>query len=160
MRIALLAVMLAGPVAAQERVFDASVAEACLESVGVSGAFEDCVGQAAERCMDETDGVQTTAGMSQCLQAEAQWWDTVLNATYGELLAFSKEADAANGAEVPSQETALRDMQRAWIGYRDAKCGFERSQWGRGSGAGPAVAACLMEETAQQARVLKSALPE
>lgn len=160
MRIALLAVMLAGPVAAQERVFDASVAEACLERVGVSDAFEDCIGDAAERCMSESEGGDTTVGMSQCLQAEAQWWDTVLNATYGELLAFSKEADAANGAEVPSQETALRDMQRAWIGYRDAKCGFERSQWDRGSGAGPAVAACLMEETAQQARVLKSALPE
>lgn len=160
MRVALLSLVLASSVAAQEQVFDASVAEACLESVGVSAQFEDCVGQAAEQCMSESEGGDTTVGMSQCLQAEAQWWDTVLNATYGELLAFSKEMDAANGAEVPSQETALRDMQRAWIGYRDAKCGFERSQWGRGSGAGPAVAACLMEETAQQARVLKSALPE
>lgn len=160
MRIALLAVMLAGPVAAQEQVFDASVAEACLESIGVSGAFEQCIGDAAEQCMENSEGGQTTIGMSQCLQAEAQWWDTVLNASFGELLAFSKQMDAANGGGVPSQEAALRDMQRAWIGYRDAKCGFERSQWGRGSGAGPAVAACLMEETAQQTRVLKSALPE
>ena len=160
MRLALVALMLAAPAAAQEQVFDASVAEACLESVGVAGAFEECIGQAAERCMEESEGGQTTVGMSQCLQAEAQWWDTVLNATYGELLAFSKEMDAENGEGVPSQEVALRDMQRAWIGYRDARCGFEQSQWGRGSGAGPAVAACLMQETAQQARVLKSALPE
>lgn len=160
MRLALVAVMLAGPVAAQEQVFDAALAEACLESAGVAGAFEACIGQAAERCMEESEGGQTTVGMGQCLQAEAQWWDTVLNATYGELLAFSKEMDAETGAEGPGQEAALRDMQRAWIAYRDARCGFERSQWGRGSGAGPAVAACMMTETAQQARVLKSALPE
>ena len=39
---------------------------------------------------------------------------------------------------------SLRDMQRAWITFRDAKCDWETVQWGGGTGAGPARLSCLM----------------
>jgi uncharacterized protein YecT (DUF1311 family) len=49
-------------------------------------------------------------------------------------------------------------MQRAWIGYRDAACDYERAQWGGGSGGGPATAGCLMRLTGEQALALEGRL--
>ena len=50
-----------------------------------------------------------------------------------------------------SAEETLRGMQRAWIAYRDAKCEFVRAQWSGGTGQGPAMLSCLMQETGRQA---------
>ena len=50
---------------------------------------------------------------------------------------------------------ALRAMQRAWIGFRDATCDYERSLWGGGTGGGPATAACLMRMTGEQTLYLE-----
>ncbi len=47
-------------------------------------------------------------------------------------------------------------MQRAWIGFRDAKCGYEAAQWGGGTGAGPASVTCHLHETARQMLYLQS----
>ena len=59
--------------------------------------------------------------------------------------------------ELPKQAEALRDMQRAWITFRDAACDYERSQWGGGTGGGPATLACLMRMTGEQALLLGAA---
>ena len=47
-------------------------------------------------------------------------------------------------------------MQRAWIAYRDARCGYEYSLWQGGTGGGPASVACYMEVTGEQALYLES----
>ena len=47
-------------------------------------------------------------------------------------------------------------MQRAWIGWRDATCDYERAQWGGGTGGGPATVACLMRLTGEQALYLET----
>ncbi len=101
----------------------------------------------------------TTVGMIYCLGEELDWWDARLNAAYQERLAQSRDADAGMadiGATAPSQADALRDMQRAWIAYRDASCYYERSRWGGGTGGGPAISACLMHQTGQQALYLET----
>ena len=49
-------------------------------------------------------------------------------------------------------------MQRAWIGYRDAACAYEASQWGGGTGAGPAAVGCMMTLTGRQALALEEKL--
>ena len=69
--------------------------------------------------------------------------------------AADKEVEAV-GAHVPSKAAALRDMQRAWIGWRDAACAYERAQWGGGSGSGPATLECRMQLTGQQALALEA----
>jgi uncharacterized protein YecT (DUF1311 family) len=61
----------------------------------------------------------------------------------------------------PEHAQALRDMQRAWIGFRDATCAFERAYWGGGTGGGGtggglAQVSCLMQMTGEQALYLKA----
>jgi uncharacterized protein YecT (DUF1311 family) len=73
-------------------------------------------------------------------------------------LARARNFDAENGDFAPPSEPALREMQRAWIPFRDARCGFEMSLWGGGTGGGPAYAECLMIVTAEQALYLETAL--
>ena len=147
---------LAGPVAAQDLVFSAAITESCL----ASGEAEACVGEAAVACMEQSDGGQTTVGMGGCLDKELTYWDGQLNAAYRAVMARAKAVDAEMqdlGATVSSQAKALLAMQRAWIVFRDEKCSYERSQWGGGTGGGPATLDCLMQETARQTFYLRDA---
>jgi uncharacterized protein YecT (DUF1311 family) len=140
------------PVAAQELVFDIAPVEACIRA----GGGESCAGQAASACMEMSPGGQTTLGMVGCLDRERAYWDGWLNAVYQQLAVRFSALDAQAPTHAPKQAGALRDMQRAWIGFRDAKCGYEASQWGGGSGAGPASVTCHLHETARQMLYLQS----
>lgn len=155
-RILAVSVVMAGPAAAQELNFDIADTQMCLEAGRDIPDFDanDCVGVSAQACMETTPGGFSTAAMVGCIAEELDFWDAQLNHHYREARAQAREMDAENGAYAPSQEEALRDMQRAWIAFRDAKCGYARSQWGGGTGAGPAGVSCLLHETADQARYL------
>ena len=158
MRTLAIALMFAMPVAADELVFDLDPTTSCVAAQETSHAALLCVGRAANACMEFTPGGYSTVAMGGCFDREFQYRDGALNAAYQEALAEAKARDAENasyGGNAPSLEDALRDMQRAWIPYRDQLCGFERSKWGGGSGGGPAMAACLMSETARQTFLLR-----
>lgn len=141
--------LLATPAAAQDLVFDGSRIAACYSNVFGNEA-RACIGAEAERCMTETPGGTSTAGMSGCLSLEHDWWDARLNAVYAEVRAAARDMDATAGEYAPSQADALVAMQRAWIAFRDERCAYERSWWGGGTGGGPATMACLMQMTAEQ----------
>lgn len=126
-----------------------------LDCISSGQPYDGCVGSSAGACVD-ANGYATVVE-SACFYREAEWWDGRLNALYADVMAQAREMDAENGGGAPSQADALRDMQRAWIAYRDATCSFEASQWGGGTGAGPAYNACLMYETARQAKYLETA---
>ena len=140
------------------------LAETCLAGVSDYMELNACIGLSAERCMEETDGGYSTVGMGGCLDREWEYWDARLNIAYGKAMRAAEAMDAEMadlGASVPSQADALRAMQRAWIPFRDRKCDFARSQWGGGTGGGPASISCLMVTTAQQALYIEgSALGE
>ena len=51
-------------------------------------------------------------------------------------------------------------MQRAWIAWRDAACLYEVSQWGGGTGGGPAGADCMMRLAGEQALALEDRLAQ
>jgi uncharacterized protein YecT (DUF1311 family) len=145
------------PAAAQDLPFSAEPTETCLAS---APSPEGCIGLAADACIDTPDG-STTVGMSYCLGRELEYWDGRLNAAYAELLRLEEAQDAEMkeiGASAPPTAEALRAMQRAWIGWRDAACAYERSQWGGGTGGGPATAGCLMRLTGEQALALEDRL--
>ncbi|WP_339639455.1 lysozyme inhibitor LprI family protein [uncultured Sulfitobacter sp.] len=150
---------LAGPVAAQDITYsDAATAE-CLAGAEEFTDQRNCIGLSSNLCM-EAPGGYTTYGMGGCLDAELSFWDGLLNENYRARMVQSKSADedaALYQPELPSQAEALRDMQRAWITFRDAACDYERSQWGGGTGGGPATLACLMQMTAEQALRLGAA---
>lgn len=142
------------PAAAGDLVFGPEATEACLRS----GQGAACIGASANMCMEVTPGGGSTAGMGGCLDRELQYWDARLNAAYTVAMRRARAVDAEMkdlGSSAPPQAPAMRAMQRAWIGFRDAKCDFVRSEWGGGTGGGPATIACLMEETGRQALFLE-----
>jgi uncharacterized protein YecT (DUF1311 family) len=158
--LALALALLAAPAAAQQQpdpAFDIFPTRDCVEAGG--GAA--CIGRAAESCQTQPGG-ETTVVMSFCFWKELGWWDARLNAVYGRLMeqerAIDAEIAALSGAPPASRADALRAMQRAWILFRDAACDYARSQWGGGTGGGPATHACLMHETARQALRLERTL--
>ena len=156
----LAAAILAGPAAAQEVRFSPAATDACVAQAAAPEAKRSCLGLSAQQCMGETSGGSTTIGMMDCLDQERDYWDARLNAAYKILRAKAKASDADLaewGSSAPGTEPALKQMQRAWITYRDTTCEFERAQWGGGSGGGPAVLSCLMRLTGEQALYLESA---
>ncbi|WP_417727554.1 lysozyme inhibitor LprI family protein [Roseovarius sp.] len=152
MKALLIFLALAVPAKAQELVFDIAPVEACIRA----GGGETCAGKAADLCVDATPGGYTTVGMGACTGRELSHWDGWLNIVYQQLYAKLAAEDAAFQSHAPKQAEALRDMQRAWIGFRDAKCSYEASQWGGGTGAGPASVSCHLQETARQMLYLQS----
>ena len=99
--------------------------------------------------------------MGGCLSREADFWDARLNQVYDGLMRAEQAFDAENaaaGLAVAKAADALQGMQRAWIAFRDAACAYEASQWGGGTGAGPATAECLMRTTAEQSLRLETRL--
>ena len=143
------------PAAAQELVVRPQITQACELAAAERAEFEACIGLAAAACIDETPGGYSTAGMAGCYDRELAWWDDWLNQVYSERRDQARAADRDKPDYAPSQEQALKAMQRAWIAFRDAKCDHARSQWGGGTGGGPATYACLMDETARQAIYLR-----
>jgi len=153
--LALLAAPLTAPLAAQELSFSSLATEACLSSAENAAERAVCAGEAANACMRDTPGGYATVVIGGCFSLELDWWDAKLNAIYQVRLKEAQAFDATIPDYLPSQVEALRAMQRAWIPFRDEKCGFERTQWGGGTGAGPAFLACLMHETADQVLYLE-----
>ncbi|KPQ06545.1 MAG: hypothetical protein HLUCCA12_09685 [Rhodobacteraceae bacterium HLUCCA12] len=134
--------------------------ESCLDQ----GGWRDCIGAAANACMEATEGGYATPVIAGCLSAEHEWWDSELNARYSELQDRARDIDAEPAIEGmpprPSEAEALREMQRAWIAYRDATCRYEELQWWGGTGASGAYIGCLMRLTGEQALTLRSYLAE
>lgn len=153
-----LLVCMALPAGAQDLTFSPAATQACLAAAQDDDARHACVGVSAEACMRDTPGGHSTYGMGGCLSAEADYWDAQLNAAYAEVMAAAQNADAEMaeiGASAISQADTLRAMQQAWITFRDATCDYEYSQWGGGTGGGPAIAGCIMRMTGAQAIYLQ-----
>jgi uncharacterized protein YecT (DUF1311 family) len=159
MRAPLLALaLLAGPAAAQDITYSDNATATCLAEAEEFADKRACIGLSANLCM-EAPGGYSTYGMGGCLDGELTFWDGLLNENYRARMVQAKSADedaAMYQPELPKQAEALRDMQRAWITFRDAACDYERSQWGGGTGGGPATLMCLMRMTGEQALLLGS----
>jgi uncharacterized protein YecT (DUF1311 family) len=94
-------------------------------------------------CMETPEG-QSNVGTADCYRLEAAIWDDLLNENYKSLAADLDE----------EQKAKLREMQRAWIAYRDSTCGFYYTKI-HGTMAVPMTAACTARETARRAVLLK-----
>lgn len=126
----LIALSLARPLLADEAEIEklAAALDACepgQEAACEQGWFERCA---------EASG-WTTQAMVVCSGHAVDYWDRALNRVYGEVM------DRA-----PSElRGAVRDAQRAWITWRDARCGayrfFEGTLWR------PVAVGCVSETT-------------
>ncbi len=147
-----------GSVDAQDLTYSNAGTEACVYAQPGHAAQQACVGVSANACMADSDMGDTTVGMSGCLSYELDYWDARLNTAYRSLMKRAKSQDAEMrelGSSAPSLEQGLREMQRAWIPWRDSTCDFERAQWGGGTGGGPATYSCLLRLTGAQALYLE-----
>lgn len=152
----------AGAAGAQDAVWTPAATEGCLANGQDAAARNVCIGLSAAVCMNTPEG-SSTAGMTHCLGSEAEYWDGRLTAAYEELYAIEVALDAELaeiGATVPSMSEALSAAQDAWLVYRETACAYEVSQWGNGSGAGPAGANCMMSLTGRQSLMLESRLAQ
>ena len=149
------------PAVAQDLVFSMQATDSCLAGMERADQQDMCIGASAQMCMQDTVGGGSTVGMGGCLSAELGQWDARLNETYQRLMAKEKTHDAEMADAsyvVPKKAEPLRDMQRAWISYRDTRCAYVGVQWGGGTGTGPAIVDCTMNMTAQQALFLQNML--
>ncbi len=148
------------PALADDIRFDASLTQRCLGA----GGGRSCIGQAAERCMEESPGGFSTYMSNMCLDAERAWWDGQLNARYRDLRAFEQQGDSEAARDPyaapgrPSGADSLRDMQRAWIAFRDATCDYETVAWHGGTGASGVYLYCQMRMTGEQTIALSDYL--
>jgi uncharacterized protein YecT (DUF1311 family) len=94
-------------------------------------------------CTETPEG-QSNVGTADCYRLEGAIWDDLLNENYKRLAADLDD----------EQKAKLREMQRAWIAYRDSTCGFYYTKI-QGTMAGPMTAACTARETARRAVLLK-----
>lgn len=110
-----------------------------------------CVGRQADACI-QRNGNGPDMVIAVCQENEAAFWDDFLNRNYAELLKLVYIEERMDVGYAPNQlSDAVRDMQRAWIVYRDATCGVDLARAQPfGSAAGPATTACMMRETARQ----------
>lgn len=124
----------------------------CLEaSAGATrrDIAHDCIGIVADPCLEDPEN-QHTHGMAGCARREEAIWDGLLNDWY----AMARDAMPAGVA------TEYRDVQRLWIKWRDAKCGFAHAKFEGGTAGIPASAYCAMETTAERALELRDLVEE
>jgi uncharacterized protein YecT (DUF1311 family) len=115
------------------------ILSSCVDSKPTQTARYACIGLHAERCLVRTES-QTTIGMETCYGAEFRGWDVLLNRAYRELGGQRREE--------------LREVQRAWLSYRDKACRYYAVHYQGGSVARWMGARCMMEETARRAIAL------
>lgn len=96
----------------------------------------------ADPCI-EKDG--SNLGTADCYRIEAVIWDGLLNENYKDLMGVIEEK---------KDQDKLKEMQRAWIAYRETTCDF---YWHKihGSMSVPMTAACQLRENARRALLLK-----
>lgn len=83
-----------------------------------------------------------------CADAEREVEDKRLNRVYQTLMKLEAMDEQARGL--------LRDTQRKWIQYRDARCGFEADAWRGGTGASLLYVGCLTAATKARADELEA----
>lgn len=153
--------MAATPAAAQEVVAksvtksmpeSAPVSEAsitaCLDSASNRTSAQACIGRLAGACQE--GGAGTTLSITDCLAAETRVWDGLLNALWPEVVALARSQDAGRGNGTPASEDRLRAAQRAWIGFRDAECGWAWQRWSEGTIRSIVAGDCQMRRTAER----------
>jgi uncharacterized protein YecT (DUF1311 family) len=122
---------------------DVAAIRACAER------FRENVSEGERRCLfalvaDPCAKSRGGQGPTECYRIEQDIWDELLNENFRTL---REELDE-------DQKEKLRDMQRAWIAYRNSTCEFYYHKI-QGSMATSMTAACLARETARRALLLR-----
>jgi uncharacterized protein YecT (DUF1311 family) len=152
-------VVLAWPAAADPLLTKAQIAkaadqiDACLHkqsnTPGGTGNAGKCIGLVKNKC-DDRISAGGDAAHATCSDDETAAWDVLLNKAWAEL-----PEDLG-----PARFAKLKDIQKQWLAYRDAKCAFLNdpehvSTWGL-----MLEADCRMGETARRTIELREILAD
>jgi uncharacterized protein YecT (DUF1311 family) len=122
---------------------------ACLERVIGQPKLKqmaECIGIVADPCPN-APGANTFTIVA-CHMREQKIWDGYLNQWYGEV--EKRLADDAAAL------TALKDAQRAWIAFRDAKCDYWEKRYAGGTFASVVTGDCMRVETGRRALEMRA----
>lgn len=134
------------------------ILEDCLSDVNTSPATEDtCIGVSVAACL--SDAI-STADILGCIEPELAYWDDRLNASYRALYALYTQQDTEDGFSPVKLAPRLREVQRVWITWRDAKCGLAYDKYRGGTMGRITGADCHLQETAERALELDELLEE
>ncbi|MDO5631432.1 MAG: lysozyme inhibitor LprI family protein [Paracoccus sp. (in: a-proteobacteria)] len=125
--------------------FDPAAIDQCLaDSPGAT-----CATAGMQFCLDyvqkEHPDVASAERELGCLDASHQAWEARLTQIYDALLDRAAENS-------PETQAAVREMERAWIAFRDARCAMAA----RLSGDTAAEPSCLRDEVARHAALLQA----
>ena len=112
-----------------------------LQSSGNAGAAEP-FSKTYSECVEKAGGV--TPAIQDCIADEHDRQDKRLNTAYRQLLSALPE----------KRKTQLRDVQRKWLAFRDANCGFYGDPGG-GQAGRLAANECVVRVTALRAAELE-----
>jgi uncharacterized protein YecT (DUF1311 family) len=126
----------------------------CIDKTAGDSELEQmskCIGLVADPCPDAPNA--NTFTIVACNMREQKIWDERLNDWYGQAQAQLKDDAAAAGAlkDDAAAAGALKDAQRAWIQFRDAKCGYWEKRYEGGTFASVAAGNCTRIETGRRA---------
>jgi uncharacterized protein YecT (DUF1311 family) len=97
---------------------------------------------------------QAQIEMNMCAGIDFERADAELNRAYREAIAGARQADREIDRtydQHPSNETILREAQRAWVTFRDAQCTWEANGEARGGSMEPMVhGQCLARMTRER----------
>lgn len=127
----------------------------CLDGAGKTSVnTSSCAGTIIDAC----PGIKgSTSDMVECIELELTFWDARLNAAYKNLRAVyaEQDQDEPDGMQLADE---LRDTQRAWIAWRDAKCSFAYREFRGGTMGRITGADCMNSMTAARAIELEEHL--
>ncbi|MCK0094934.1 DUF1311 domain-containing protein [Yoonia sp. F2084L] len=149
----LAALLLATSAVAQESWPYESAVHDCYAAATAANGSDDCIGDAANTCMEQEANGYSTVGMMFCLSDEAGVWDFLLNQEYQLVKKFAlerDESDLSNFPEYAVRQEQVLNAQRAWIAFRDANCTMSYGRYGAGSLRQVAGAMCNMRMTAER----------
>jgi len=136
---------LTAPTLAQDKptAKDTAAIQKCIKAkTGRNWAWEQCIGIVSQPCTKHEESM-TSRQVIDCEAREQAVWDAILNDSYRRLRAKLDDG----------QQAKMRDMQRAWMAYRDTKCHFLYDYF-QGTMANPMIAACTSRATGLQALYL------
>lgn len=134
--------LLAGVAGLAPAAAGADAIKACVEAERAAGKDGlACLGRLSDPCLKRPEN-SSTIGQYECMSKEIKLWDNMLNAEYKQLRGLLRNGD---------QRTALRDVQRSWIKYRDSDCSLARVFFEGGTIATVIGANCVLRKTARRA---------
>ena len=116
----------------------------------------DCIGNTARFCMEATPDGHTTVRQMECLLAEHDGWDRLLNEEYTRARTEAARVDGADQPDHAVRADRLRAAQRAWIAFRDANCAMAYALHGGGSLRQISGAQCVLRMTAERTFELRA----